>query len=72
MGVVPTAAVSLASSGDASTFVPLPTAPVAVLLIAGMACVNFWGRELSTRVNVVFTGIEVAGLLIIRLNAPIR
>ncbi|WP_152041142.1 APC family permease [Salinigranum salinum] len=65
MGVISTAAVALAFSGYLSAFVSLPTVPIAVLLIAGMACVNFWGIELSTRVNVVFTGIEVAGLLII-------
>jgi APA family basic amino acid/polyamine antiporter len=65
MGVISTAAVALAFSGYLSAFVDVPPIPVAVLLIVGMGLVNFWGIELSTRINILFTAIEVLGLLII-------
>jgi APA family basic amino acid/polyamine antiporter len=65
MGVISTAAVALAFSGYLSAFVDVPPVPIAVLLIVGMSVVNFWGIELSTRINIVFTAIEVLGLLII-------
>ena len=65
MGVISSAAVALAFSGYLSSFVEIPAVPVAVLLVLVMAAVNYWGIELSTKINVVFTGIEVLGLLII-------
>jgi len=65
MGVISTAAVALAFSGYLSAFVDVPPVPVAVLLVLAMTVVNFWGIELSTKINILFTAIEVAGLVII-------
>ncbi|MFB6160564.1 MAG: APC family permease [Haloferacaceae archaeon] len=65
MGVISSAAVALAFSGYLSTFADVPVVPAAVALVAVTAAVNFWGIELSTRLNVLFTGIEVAGLLVV-------
>ena len=65
MGVISSAAVALAFSGYLSSFVDVPSIPIAVLLVAVMTGVNYWGIELSTKINVLFTAIEVAGLLII-------
>jgi APA family basic amino acid/polyamine antiporter len=65
MGSISTAAVALAFAGYLSAFVDVPAVPVALALVALAAFVNFWGIALSTRLNVVFTAIEVAGLLII-------
>ena len=65
MGVISTAAVALAFSGYLSAFVDVPAIPVAIALVALMTGVNYWGIDLSTRINIAFTAIEVAGLLII-------
>lgn len=65
MGVISSAAVALAFSGYLSSFVDVPSIPIAVLLVVVMTGVNFWGIELSTKINILFTGIEVAGLVII-------
>lgn len=65
MGVISSAAVALAFSGYLSSFVDVPSIPIAVLLVVVMTGVNYWGIELSTKINVLFTGIEVAGLVII-------
>lgn len=65
MGVISAAAVALAFSGYLSVFVDVPSILIAVLLVLVMMGVNFWGIDLSTKVNILFTGIEVAGLLII-------
>lgn len=65
MGVISSAAVALAFAGYLSSFVDLPPIPVAVVLVAATTLVNYWGVDLSTRINLVFTGIEIAGLLIV-------
>jgi APA family basic amino acid/polyamine antiporter len=65
MGVISSAAVALAFAGYLSAFVPAPALPVAVALVVAMAAINFWGIRLSTRLNVLFTAIEVAGLLVV-------
>lgn len=65
MGVISSAAVALAFSGYLSSFVDVPSIPIAVLLVVVMTGVNYWGIELSTKINILFTGIEVAGLVII-------
>ena len=70
------AASSLFSSGTLSRafagdylkqFVDLPTAGAALVFIAIVGLVNFWGISESVRINVVFTLIEVCGLLLIVL-----
>ncbi len=69
MGVISSAAVALAFSGYLSTFVDLPAIPLAVALVVVMTVVNYWGIELSVKINMLFTGIEVAGLLILWIGA---
>jgi amino acid transporter len=70
------AASSLFSSGTLSRafagdylkqFIDLPTAIAAIVFIAIVGLVNFWGISESVRINVVFTLIEVGGLLLIVL-----
>ncbi len=65
MGVISSAAVALAFSGYLSSFIDAPAIPIAILLVGLMAVVNYWGIEFSTKINILFTAIEVAGLLII-------
>lgn len=65
MGVVSSAAVALAFAGYLSTFVDVQAIPIAIGLVLVTMAVNYWGIELSARINLVFTGIEIAGLLIV-------
>lgn len=66
VGVVSAAAVALAFAGYLSAFLPgLPTVAVAVGLVVVTAGVNYWGIQTSARLNVLFTAIEVVGLLVI-------
>jgi APA family basic amino acid/polyamine antiporter len=64
-GVIAAAAVALAFGQYFGTFVPLSSVPVAVTVLVLMSAVNFWGIETSARVNMLFTAVEVAGLLFI-------
>src|SRR5918996_524190 len=70
------AASSLFSSGTLSRafagdylkqFINVPTVAVALVFIAIVGLINFWGISESVRINVVFTLIEVFGLLLIVL-----
>lgn len=65
MGVISSAAVALAFSGYLSAFIDIPLVQLAVALVVVMALVNYWGIELSIKLNILFTGIEILGLLII-------
>ncbi|MFC7135403.1 MULTISPECIES: APC family permease [Salinibaculum] len=66
VGVVSAAAVALAFAGYLSSFLPgLPTVVVAIGLVVATAAVNYWGIETSARLNVLFTAVEVVGLLVI-------
>ena len=65
VGVISSAAVALAFAGYLSRFVDAPSVLVAVVLVAATAGVNVWGIDLSTRINVVFTAVEIVGLLIV-------
>jgi len=65
VGAISSAAVALAFSGYLSAFVDVPAVPVALALVFLTAAVNFWGIDLSTRLNLVFTAVEIAGLLVI-------
>lgn len=66
VGVVAAAAVALAFAGYLSSFLPgLPTVAVAVGLVVATAAVNYWGIETSARLNVLFTAVEVLGLLVV-------
>jgi len=65
MGVVSAAAVSLAFGGYLHSFLPLSPVIVAVALIALSSAINFYGIELSAKINAAFTAVEVLGLVII-------
>lgn len=65
VGVIATAAVSLAFAGYLSSFLDLPILAMAIGLVVVCSLVNFWGIDFSAKINVLFTAIEVAGLLII-------
>jgi len=65
VGAVSAAAVALAFSGYLAGVFAVPTVPVAVALVALLTLVNYWGIDLSIRVNVLFTALEVLGLLIV-------
>jgi APA family basic amino acid/polyamine antiporter len=65
VGAVSAAAVALAFAGYLRSFLGVPTVLVAVALVVGCSVVNFWGIELSARLNVLFTAAEVAGLALV-------
>jgi APA family basic amino acid/polyamine antiporter len=65
VGAVSAAAVALAFSGYLAGVFAVPAVPVAVGLVALLTLVNYWGIDLSVRVNVLFTALEVLGLLIV-------
>jgi APA family basic amino acid/polyamine antiporter len=65
VGSVSAAAVALAFGGYLATFVPVAAVPAAIGLIGVASLVNFWGIDVSAKVNLVFTAAEVAGLAIV-------
>jgi APA family basic amino acid/polyamine antiporter len=65
VGAVSAAAVALAFAGYLDAFLTLPTVLPALALVALCSVVNFWGIELSAKLNVAFTAAEVAGLALI-------
>jgi APA family basic amino acid/polyamine antiporter len=62
-GTATCATVAVAFAGYASSFVDVPPWLVAAGLVAAVAALNVVGVRESSRVNVVFTLIEVAGLV---------
>lgn len=64
-GIISVAAVALGFSGYFSALFGVSRELVAILLIGGLSSINFIGIKESTRINVVFTGIELAGLVLI-------
>ncbi len=64
-GIISAAAVVLAFGGYLAAFVPLSIVPMAVGLLVVMSIINFWGIETSAKVNLLFTAIEIVGLLFI-------
>ncbi|MEF8788523.1 MAG: APC family permease [Haloarculaceae archaeon] len=70
VGAVSAAAVAIAFAGYLSSFVGLSPTLAAVALVVAASAVNFWGIDLSARLNAAFTVAEVAGLaLVIWLGA---
>lgn len=66
VGVVSAAAVALAFAGYLSSLLPgVPPVAAAIGLVVAMAAVNYWGIDMSARLNVVFTAVEILGLLVI-------
>ena len=67
--IMTTSAVSLGFAGYFSALFGVPVIPVALILILFMSIINFLGIIESARVNLVFSMIEIAGLLFIVLLA---
>lgn len=65
VGVLAAATVALAFAGYLATFVPVPTVPTAVGLLAVTSLINYLGVDISTRLNVVFVAVEISGLLLV-------
>jgi APA family basic amino acid/polyamine antiporter len=65
MGVISAAAVAIAFAGYLSGFVTVPVVPAALAIVALSSVVNYWGIDFSAKVNVLFTAIEVLGLLVV-------
>ena len=65
-GVTSAAALARAFGGDyMSAFIDAPTSLVAIIFLVAVAALNARGIEQSLRVNIVFTLIELAGLLLV-------
>lgn len=65
VGVVSAAAVALAFAGYLATFVRVPTVVAAVVLVTAASAVNFWGIDVSAKLNLAFTAAEVGGLALV-------
>lgn len=65
VGAVSAAAVALAFAGYLSAFVDLPAAVGAIGLVVAASAVNFWGIDVSAKLNVLFTVAEVGGLALV-------
>ena len=64
-GAATAATVAVAFGGYLRIFVDLPSALSAFLLLAGCTALNVWGLRESSWVNILFTSIEVAGLVLV-------
>jgi APA family basic amino acid/polyamine antiporter len=65
-GITSASAAGVTFGGDYLTeFVTLPTVAVALVFLAVLSLINFWGISESVKLNLVFTAIELSGLLII-------
>lgn len=62
-GIATTATVSLAFAGYASRFLPFPPWAIAALLIVAAGALNVLGANEASWANIIFTLIEVAGLV---------
>lgn len=74
-GAATAATVAMAFGGYLRVFVDLPAAIAAVLLLAGCTALNIWGLREASWVNILFTSIEVVGLLLViaaalKVDAP--
>ncbi|GAA0203278.1 APC family permease [Halobaculum roseum] len=65
VGVVSTAAVAIAFAGYLSGFASVSTAAAALVLVLIASAVNYWGIDLSAKLNIVFTAAEIAGLAVV-------
>jgi basic amino acid/polyamine antiporter, APA family len=64
-GAATAATVAMAFGGYLRVFVDLPPAIAAVLLLASCTALNIWGLRESSWANILFTSVEVAGLLLV-------
>ncbi len=65
VGVVSAAAVALAFGGYLASFIPAHMILLAIAIIVISTAINFYGIKLSAKINVLFTAIEILGLLIV-------
>ncbi|OKY78774.1 MAG: Amino acid transporter fused to UspA-like domain [Candidatus Methanohalarchaeum thermophilum] len=65
VGVISSAAVALSFPGYLSTFIEVPEIPVAIGVVLVFSIVNYFGINLSSKINIGFTLIELAGLVIV-------
>ena len=63
--LIAASAVALGFAGYMHALFGVPVVPAAMGLIAVMSFVNFWGMRESARLNVVFSLVEVGGLLFV-------
>jgi hypothetical protein len=68
-GAATAATVAMAFGGYLRAFVDLPAPIAALLLLAGCTAFNIWGLSESSWVNILFTSIEVVGLLLVIVAA---
>jgi amino acid transporter len=64
-GAATAATVAVAFGGYLRIFLDWPVALSAFLLLAGCTALNIWGLRESSWVNILFTSIEVAGLVLV-------
>jgi amino acid transporter len=64
-GAATATTVAMAFGGYLRVFLDWPAPVAAVLLLAGCTALNIWGLRESSWVNIVFTSIEVAGLVLV-------
>jgi basic amino acid/polyamine antiporter, APA family len=64
-GAATAATVATAFAGYLRVFIDCPAPVAAVLLLAACTAFNIWGLRESSWLNIVFTSIEVAGLVIV-------
>lgn len=62
-------AVSLGFAGYFNALFGVPIIPVALGLLAVLAFINFWGISESSKINVVFSIVEIIGLIFVILLA---
>lgn len=65
VGIVAAAAVALGFGGYLSSFTGISAVAGALVLILASSFLNFWGIEQTAKANVIFTLIEVSGLIMI-------
>ncbi len=65
VGIIAASTVAIGFAGYLKSFVVLPISLIAIVLIAVLSCVNFLGIEDSSRLNIIFTAIEISGLVLI-------
>jgi APA family basic amino acid/polyamine antiporter len=66
-GVVAASTVAVGFAGYFRSFLQAPASLIAIMLIGLLSLLNFIGIEESSRVNIMFTGIEISGLFLIVL-----
>ena len=69
VGIIASATVALGFGGYLSNFTGIGVVAGALMLIIACAFLNFWGIKQTVKANIIFTLIELAGLVIIILLA---